>query len=422
MNAMSQSRCAACLSAFIAFNLIAADWPQWRGPDRNGTSSERGLLQEWPPDGPPLLWTATRLGRGYSTPSVVGDRIYLLANEGIENEYVQALRTRDGQRLWTTRIGNVGNPDQQPPYFGARSTPTVDGPYLYALGSDGDLACIESATGAIRWQRNLRSEFGGRPGAWAYSESPLIDGNRLICTPGGADATIIALDKRSGEILWRSPMPEADDAAYASPIMIEIDGVRQYVQLLQKGLVGVEAQSGRFLWRYDRPVSAFNANIPSPVAANGLLYCGSAGTGGGAIRLEVNQGTVQIEELYFGSRYPTAIGGVVRVGDHLYGTTPQAMLCFDFASGQILWQERVPSAAAICYADGRLYLRGENGEVALVVPEPAGYIEKGRFTPPNIPDRAGPMERAWAHPVVANGRLYLRDHDFLWCYDLRATP
>jgi outer membrane protein assembly factor BamB len=421
MNIRSHFCCATIILGLSPAHLFAADWPQWRGPDRDGTSRETGLLQEWPSDGPKLLWTADNLGRGYSTPSVAGDRIYLLANEGVQNEYVQALDSRTGDRLWVARLGNVGNPDQQPPFFGARSTPTVDGDHLYALGSDGDLACLDAATGRIRWQRNLRSEFGGRPGTWAYAESPLIDGNRLICTPGGADATIIALDKQSGEVIWRSPMPEADDAAYASPIVVEVDGVRQYVQLLQKGLVGVEARSGRLLWRYSRPTSAFNANIPSPVTGNGLLYCGSAGTGGGAIRLKLNQGTIQVEELYFGSRYPTAIGGVVRVGDHLYGTTAQAMLCFDFASGEVKWQERAIGAAAICHVDGRLYLRGENGEVALVVPDPAGYVEKGRFTPPNMPERAGPMERAWAYPVVANGRLYLREHDLLWCYDVKAT-
>lgn len=398
----------------------AADWPQWRGPARNGVSAETGLLQEWPQEGPKLLWQVTHAGSGYAAPAVVGDRIYLLGNEGLENEFVQALDTKDGQRVWSTRLGNVGNPKQNPNFPAARSTPAVDGKFLFALGSDGDLACIETATGKARWRKNLRTEFGGKPGEWAYAESPLVDGDRLICTPGGAQATLVALDKESGDVIWKCATPEADEPGYASAVVVEAGGVRQYVQLLQKGLVGVDARTGRLLWRFGKAVSKYGANIPSPVAAGDIIYCGSAGTGGGAVKLTTGDGGVTAETLYFEAKLPTAIGGAVKVGDWLFGTTGQAMLCAEFATGQIKWEERAFGAAAMVLADGRLYLHAENGEVGLVEPQADAYREKGRFTPPDRPKRISPMEKPWAYPVLAHGRLYLRDHGMLWCYDVKA--
>lgn len=399
---------------------LASDWPQWRGPNRNGISTETGLLQAWPEGGPKLRWKVTDLGMGYSTPVVVGQRLYLLANEGVDNEFVQAHATTDGRRLWRTRLGKVGNPNMQPNFYGARSTPTVVGEVLYALSSDGDLACVELDSGRIRWQHNLRTEFGGQPGDWAYAESPLVDGDTVLCTPGGSQATLLALNRHTGEVIWKAALPEADAAAYASAIIVEVGGIKQYVQLLQKGLVGLEAKTGRLLWRYAKPVSRFNANIPTPLAAEGCVYVASAGTGAGAVRLVVEEGRVQPRELYFDPKLPTAIGGVVKVGDCLYGTTAKALVCLDFTTGQVRWEAPALGAASLCMADGRLYLHGENGDVGLVDPAPEGYRPKGRFTPPDQPKRRGPMEKAWAYPVVAHGCLYIRDHHLLWCYDVKA--
>ncbi|MCI0538602.1 MAG: PQQ-like beta-propeller repeat protein [Verrucomicrobiales bacterium] len=407
------------LSCF-ASQVQADDWPQWRGPQRNGTSRETGLLKEWPKDGPKLLWKVADIGFGYSTPAVVGEHLYLLANEGLDTEFVQAHAVKDAKRVWRTPLGKVGPNTTPMKYEAARSTPTVDGELLYALGSDGDLASVEANSGKVRWQKNLRADFGGKPGGWAYSESPLIDGDVLVCTPGGADATLIALNKRTGEIIWKCATPEGDQAAFASIVVVEIGGVKQYVQLLQKGLVGVEAKTGKLLWRYPKAVSRFDANIPTPLASGDHIYVGSAGTGGGLVKLAAKDGKLQAEEVYFESKLPTAIGGVVKVGDFLYGTTAQAMLCVEFLSGKVKWEERVPSAASICYADGRLYLHGENGDVALVEPSPESYREKGRFTPPDQPAHTKQMEKAWAYPVVANGRLYIRDHGSLWCYDVKS--
>jgi outer membrane protein assembly factor BamB len=399
--------------------LFANDFPQWRGPQRNGISKETGLLQEWPPSGPKLAWSIRDAGSGYSTPAVVGDRLYLLENQGVENESVVARSAKNGQPIWSTRLGKVGNPKQQPSFPAARSTPTVEGQSLYALGSDGDIACVNLADGKIRWQKNLRTDFGGKPGVWAYSESPLVDGDAMICTPGGSDATLLALNKKNGEVLWKCALPEADNAAFASAIVLEVGGVKQYVQLLEKGLVGVEARSGKLLWRYAKPISKYGANIPTPVASGDTIYVGSAGTGGGAVKLKAVDGKIEAEQIYFESKLPTAIGGSVKVGDYLYGTTAQAMLCIEFATGKIKWEERALGAASLCYADNRLYLHGENGEVALVEASPDGYHPHGRFAPPEQPKRTQSMEKAWVYPVVANGRLYIRDHNCLWCYEVK---
>ncbi len=405
--------------ALLSTAVQAADWPQWRGPQRNGVSLEKGLLAEWPKDGPRLLWSVTDLGAGYSTPAVVGGRLYLLGNEGLENEFVQARSATDGHRLWSVRLGKVGNPKQEPNYPAARSTPTIDGKVLYALGSDGDLVCLAIDSGQERWRRNLRTDFEGKPGEWAYAESPLVDGDKLICTPGGTNATMVALNKQTGDAIWRCAVPGSDAATYASAIVVETGGIRQYVQFLAKGLVGVDAQSGKFLWRYEKSAVGSPAVILTPLAEQDLIYSGAYRAGGGLVKLHVRNDSVEPEQQYFSPKLPIGLGGVVKVGDYFYGSTSQAYLCVEFVSGTVKWEDRALAPAASCFADGRLYLHGENGDVALVEPSPEGYREKGRLTPPEQPRRANAMEKPWAYPVVADGRLYIRDGVKLWCYDIR---
>jgi len=407
----------------VAFTFVsgADDYPQWRGPHRDGISNEKGLLKEWPKDGPKLLWKVTDAGSGYSTPAVVGERLYLCGNEGMEKEFVQALAVADGKRVWSVPLGKVGHPKQSPNFPAARSTPTVDGDVLYALGSDGDLACVEIASGKVRWHKNLQTDFKGKPGEWAYAESPLVDGDVVVCTPGGSEFTLVGLNKRTGAVVWKCATPQGDEAAYSSAIFVDAAGAKQYVQLLQKGLVGVAAGTGELLWRYPRATSKYNANIPTPLASGDLIYIASAGTGGGLVKIKPRHDGMDAEEVYFEPKLPTAIGGVIKLGDYLYGTTGQAMLCVDFATGKVKWEERGIGTASLCFVDGRLYLHGENGQVALVDPSPDGYREKGRFTPPDQPARKDGMEKPWAYPVAANGRLYLRDHGRVWCYDVRGS-
>jgi outer membrane protein assembly factor BamB len=398
----------------------AADWPQWRGVNRDGHSSEKGLLKEWPKDGPKLLWQVSDLGRGYATPSVAGGRIYLMANQGLEDEFVVALNAADGKRVWSTRIGKVGNPNQNPNFPAARSTPTVDGSVLYALGSDGDLVSLDAATGKVRWQKSLRTDFGGMAPTWAYAESPLVDGDVLVCVPGGSEATLVALDKRSGNVLWKSAVPGGGMAGYASLIIDVAGGIKQYIAYMAGGLVGVEAKTGRFLWKYEKTKGSMGMSMATPVAGEGYVYSGATRVGAGAVKLAAAQGTVTAEEAYFDPKLPNAIGGTVLVGPYLYGTS-QALMCVEFKTGQSKWTERSIGAASLAYADGLLYLHGEGGEVALVEASPEAYREKGRFTPPNAPAHANQMEKSWAYPVIADGRLYIRDLDTMWCYDIRGA-
>jgi outer membrane protein assembly factor BamB len=366
------------------------------------------------------------IGDGYSTPVVVGDRIYLMSNRGMENEFVQALSTKDGKTIWTTRVGNVGNPNQNPNYPKARSTPTVDGSLIYALGSDGDLACLEAKSGKIRWLKNLRKEFGGQPGEWAYAESPLVDGDVVVVTPGGAEATMVALNKKSGALVWKSAIPGGDAAGYASAIVVQGGGRKQYVQLLSKGLVGVDAKTGQFLWRYKEAAKG-PAQYFTPVARGEYVYVGALGVGGALVRLKAKDGGgVEAEQVYFTRGLPNGIGGAVLVGDYLYGTDIAVgpLIAVEFATGKVKWNAESIGRVSIAYADGHLYLHGLNGDVALVEATPEGYREKGRFTPPAQPKhkQVGQFpEMAFCYPVIANGRLYIRDLGTLWAYDIKAS-
>lgn len=413
---------AVCL-CFSSIAVTAADWPQWRGPERNGISRETGLLKQWPEAGPKLIWQVNDLGDGYSTPAVVGTRLYLMSNQGLQNEFVQARSTKDGKVIWTTRVGNVGNPNQEPSYPKARSTPTVDGDLIYALGSDGDFVCLDAKDGKVRWQKSLRKDFGGQPGEWAYAESPLVDGDVVVVTPGGAEATIIAFNKKTGATIWKSAVPGGDAAGYASAIVVETGGRKQYVQFLSKGVVGVDAKTGQFLWRYTNVVKG-PAQMFTPVAGQDSVYAGANGTGGGLVRLKANDTGIAAEQVYFERGLPNWFGGAVLVGDHLYGTeSGQKLLAVEFATGKVKWQTEDVGRGSLAYADGLLYLHRDTGEVALVEASPDAYRLKGRFMPPALPEhkKVGPFpEGAFSYPVIANGRLYIRDLSTLWVFDIKG--
>ncbi len=428
---LSSAIAALCLCLSNVFIIIPArtaaatsDWPQWRGPDRSGISRERGLLKKWPAGGPKLIWQVNDIGDGYSTPAVVGKRIYLMSNRGMDNEFVQALSTRDGKPIWTTRVGNVGNPNQNPSYPKARSTPTIDGNFVYALGSDGDLVCLEAKSGKILWQKSLRKDFGGQPGEWAYAESPLVDDDVVVVTPGGADATMVALNKKTGALIWKSAVPGGDPAAYASAIVVQGGGRKQYVQFLTKGIVGVDAKTGQFLWRY-KDVAKGPAQYFTPVAQGEYVYGGALGIGGGLVRLKLDQGGVAAEQVYFARGLPNGIGGAVLVGDHLYGTeVGQKLVAAEFTTGKVKWQAEDFGWASLASADGLLYVHGVNGDVMLVEATPEAFREKGRFTPPAQPQhtKVGQFaEASFAYPVIANGRLYIRDLGTLWAYDIKGS-
>lgn len=388
------------------------DWPQWRGEDRTAVSRETGLLKSWPRGGPPLVWKATDLGGGYSTPSVAAGRIFGMSYRG-EDEVVWALDEATGKQLWCTRIAAARRVDRGE---GSRATPTIDSDRLYTLGVAGDLVCMEAATGKKVWHKNLVKDFGGRVPRWGFSESPLVDGDRLVATPGSKDATLVVLDKMTGKTLFKSSVPGGGPAHYSSVIIADVDGQKQYVQFLRGGVVGVAAKDGKFLWRYDNPANG-TANCSTPIFHDSHVFAASAyGTGGGLAKLIKDDGKTRAEEVYFTKKMQNHHGGMVLVDGYLYGSNGSVLTCLDFKTGKVMWEDRRPGKGSIAAADGRLYYRAERGPILLVEASPSGYIEHGRFDQPN---RSG--KSAWPHPVIANGKLYIRDQGVVLCFDIKQA-
>jgi outer membrane protein assembly factor BamB len=399
------------------------DWPQWRGPARDGISTDSGLLDKWPKEGPELVWKIGGLGRGFSSLAVSHGHIFTMGDRD-DGQFVMAMNAADGKPLWTTRVGEVWEPQG---YAGPRCTPTVDGSRLYVLGPHGDLTCLETDTGKPVWHRNLKTDFDGRMhSGWGYSESPLVDGDRVVCTPGGPQSAIVALDKKTGSEIWRSTVPPlgdhgGDGAAYASIVIGNGGGVRQYVQLMGRGVVGVATADGKFLWGYNR-VANRTANIPTPLVHGDYVFCSSGYQAGAALlRLQGSDGGVKADEIYFleGKEFQNHHGGMIMLGDYVYaghGHNAGAPTCLEWKTGKTMWRHnRGPGtgSAAISYADGNLYMRFQNGVMALIGATPEEYLEKGHFQIPNV------EQPSWSHPVIAGGKLYLREQDTLYCYDVK---
>jgi outer membrane protein assembly factor BamB len=396
----------------------AHDWPQWRGPNRDGVSKETGLLKRWPEGGPKLLWAAKGIGRGYSSVAVASGRIFTVSDRN-RDCVVIALDEATGKELWATRIAPAQGD-------GPRCTPTVDGDRVYALSRQGELACLGVERGDVRWQKSYKKDLGGRMmSGWDYSESPLVDGDKLICTPGGDKGALAALNKHTGEVLWRAPVKNAGGSGYASVVVAEVGGTRMYITLLghSGGIVGVDARDGRLLWRYNKMANG-TANIPTPVVHRDLVFT-STGYGAGSALLQLvpdGQGGIEAEELYFrkGRQLQNHHGGVVLVGDYLYGGhghNDGQPFCLNLKTGTFAWPPRRgpgSGSAAVVYADGHLYFRYENGVMALIEATPQGYHVKSSFP---LPRYTGTP--SWPHPVVANGCLYLRGSDVLLCYDVK---
>ena len=433
------NRYACCLGLLllsVTSSADASDWPQWQGPNRDAISKETGLLKEWPKEGPPLAWRIKGLGGGYSAPSIAAGRIFGMSTRE-DNEVVWALSESDGKPVWSTPVGQVVSQSMPQGQEGPGCTPTVDGDRLYVISDSGELACLQVSDGKIVWQRSLVRDLGGRMPTWSYRESPLIDGDKLICTPGGSDALMAALDKRTGKTIWKTKAPEGvgggqarrgrfinSAVAYASAIAIDFAGQRQYVQLTAKTLLGVAASDGKVLWRYDKPANPSGINCSTPIYHDGMVFDASAyGAGGGVVKLsDDGHGGVKADEVWFSKKMQNHHGGVILFDGCLYGANGGneggALICLDFQTGKVLWDQRTERRApkgSVALADDRLYYRCEDGTMLLIEPSPKEYLERGRF---RQPDRSAAPD--WSHPVIANGKLYLRDQDVLFCYDVKA--
>lgn len=399
----------AAAAVMTAQTPIATDWPQWRGPDRTGLSKETGLLKQWPASGPPRVWTISNLGAGYGAVATSGDRIFVQSLVGRQSA-VASLNRADGKIIWSKALGPGGNNDRGP---GPRGTPTVDDDRVYVLTENGDLACLKTLDGAAVWQRNILKDFNGRNIPWDISESPLIDGNRVIVTPGGRGAGVVALDKMTGKTIWTTK-ELSDEAGYASVIAANVQGIRTLMTLTGQGGVGIRASDGKLMWKYPR-VANGTANIATPIFFdNKVFYSSDYDTGGALLGLTARGEEVKTDEIYFTRELKNHHGGVVLVNGYLYGFNSSILTCLEFATGKMMWRDRSVGKGSLTYADGNLYILSENNVAGLAEATPAGYKEKGRF---QIADSGLP---SWAHPVVSGGRLYIRNQNTLASYDIRA--
>ena len=392
----------------------AGDWPQWRGPDRNDLSKETGLLKQWPAEGPKQVWLFKDAGLGYAGYSIAGGKLFTMGARA-EMEFLIAIDVKDGKELWSTPIATTlknGWGD------GPRATPTVDGKLVYALGGKGTLICASVADGKEQWRATMQS-LGGEIPQWGYTESVLVDGNKVVCTPGGAKGTVAALDKMTGKVIWQSK-DFTELAHYSSIVPATINGTPQYVQRNEKSIFGLAANDGRVLWQTDFP--GRTAMIPTPIVSGNEVYVTAGyGTGCKMVRIEAdNKVTVVYENKVAKNHH----GGFVKIGDYLYGHGDPAWVCQNFKTGEQVWSSREVSKfgkGALGAADGMLYcLEERTGTVALVEASPKGWNEVSRFTlSPQTKIRSS-SGMVWTHPVIANGKLYLRDQDLIYCFDVKA--
>jgi outer membrane protein assembly factor BamB len=417
----------AFLAVGISTNLAgagAAEWPTFRGSDRSAVSKDVGLLQEWPRSGPPLVWKAEGTGRGYASLAISDGRIFTLgdgiASAGDDDEYLLCMDLQNGKELWKTKMGPPWTQGKSA-WQSSRSTPTVDGNLVFVLTADGTLACCDTDTGKKHWQKSLTNDLGGKKADnWGYSESVLVDGELVVCTPGGPRNTIVALDKRSGELKWKTAREGDRGAGHSSIVIAEISGTRVYVQSTGSGALGVRASDGQLLWSY--PIDKTTAVIPTPIIRGDLVFYSVGYKRGGALLRQKPDGLggVQIDELYpLKTDLSNKHGGLVLVDDHVYGDSEDSGIpfCAELATGKIKWRKRGSGSgsAAIAAADGRLYIHFADGTVALAKAEPDSYAEVGSFKAPGSGDRP-----SWAHPVIVGGKLYVRENNVILCYDVRA--
>ncbi len=401
---------------------VPPEWPQWRGPNRDGVSTEKGLLTHWGTGGPAKLWETKGLGSGFSSLAIHDGHIVTMGSNG-GKLFLHARAVEDGHELWSTKL--LDKADNRP-----NCTPTIADGLVYALGTSGELFCVDLQSGKIAWQKSFPKDFGGKMmSGWGYSESPLVDGDHLLCSPGAKDAAIVALNRKTGEVIWKAKMPDigsqgGDGAGYSSIVVSNGAGIKQYVQLMGRGVISVAADDGRFLWGYNR-VANGTANIPTPLIHEDYVFCSSGYNTGSALLKLSKDGPkgVKVNEEYFlqAKTMQNHHGGMIMLGDYIYCGNQHNQgfpLCLEWKTGKVKWSKgRGPGqgSAAIVYADGHLYFRYESGAVALIAATPDGYEEHGVFEPPHGGDPS------WAHPVVTGGKLYLREQDNLYVYNISAT-
>lgn len=398
----------------------AGQWPAFRGPKRDGISPDSDLLEKWPEAGPDKLWVYDQAGMGYSGFSIVDGRLYTMGTRGDDVTLV-AVDVATGKEIWATAVSK----DDKEGYAsgwgnGPRSTPSYSDGHVYGIDPKGGVFCLEAESGDLVWKKHLVDDFQGKMGGWGFSESPLIDGDKLVLAPGGSEAGIVALDKKSGELIWAASEVKPGKAEYATVVPAEINGVRQYIKLFEKELVGVNAEDGKVIWT--SPWDGKTAVIPTPIVSGNEIYVSSGyGVGCKLVRIGSDNKPIDVWE---NKTMVNHHGGVIKVGEHLYGfSDAKGLICQEWESGELVWNEKSQFTlkGSVHVADGHLYaLNEDDGTLTLVEINPEEYKEKGRFKlDPQSPNRH-PKGKVWTHPLVLDGKLYLRDQEYLVCYDVGA--
>jgi outer membrane protein assembly factor BamB len=399
--------------ALMSVPAFAQDYPTFRGANRDGHSPDTGLAKEWPAGGPPLAWKIKGIGGGYGGVSTFGDKLYTLGDKGSES-FLHCLSAADGKIVWSSKVGEAHTEGNQE-WKGNRATPTTDGKIIVALGAMGELVCVDM-DGKEKWRKDLHKDFGGKSDkTWKYAESPLIDGDHVVCVPGGPKGAVLALKKNSGEAVWQSS-EFTDSAQYASLVPTEIGGARQYIAFSQQTVAGVAAKDGKLLWRADFPGKT--AVIPTPIVKDDIVFVAAGyGVGHMAFKISGAGGKFSAEKVYEGKDMKNHHGGVILVGEHLYGISDShGLVCMDLKTGKTVWSDKAPGKGSLAYADGLLVARAEKkGAITLIEASPAGYKEKGRFEQPDLSGMP-----TWPHPTISGGKMYIRDQDTLLCYAVKA--
>ncbi len=410
----------------------AADWPAFRGPNRDGLSPETGLLKEWPKDGPTLSWTAKNLGLGFGTPSVADGKVFGIGTRD-GKDGVWAVDEADGKEKWFTPFADVVKVRNQS--NGPGGTPTYHDGKVYAVSLGGTLVCLDAKSGKEQWQKSYTTDFGGKVPAWGYNDSPLVDGDKLICAPCGGKAAVVALKLKDGEAVWKTDAGTVGDGGgYSSPLKATFNKVPMYVALLgnQSGVVGVSAETGKVLWQYKgTPAAGGVAQIPIPIVKGDKVWVSTSYGGGAALIQILPKGTDGFEakelKAYKKPDLNNHHGGMVLVGDHVYFGHDQnggSPVCVDFDTGAIKWgPEKAPAggsgSAAVLAADRRLYFRYQNGTLVLIEPDPKELKVVSSFKLPKPDQQSHPQ--SWPHPVIVNGKLLVRDQTVMYCYDVKAA-
>lgn len=387
----------------------AADSPQFRGPNRDGIFPAENLLQSWPEGGPALLWTAEGIGEGYSSAAVAGGTIYITGMLEDEQGYLFAL-DEQGQIKWKTAYGPETLDKQA---TGARSTPTVDGDRVYVQSGLGLVTCFKADDGEHLWQVDTKKVFHGEVVTWAFSESLLVDDERVFVTPGGPDASVVALDKLTGETVWTTK-GFSEPSAYCSPMLFTFGERRVVVTMTAKSVVGIDRDTGTVLWTHPHETD-YDIHAVSPVRSGDIIYY-TAGYGSGGGALKVSADGSSITPLWQDDNLDCQHHGVVLVDGYIYGTAMQqrALMCLELATGKLMWSTRDIGVGNTVYADDRLYVYEgpRSGLVHLLDVSPEGFEQKGVIEIPRARDKH------WAHPAIANQRLYIRYDGKLYAFDI----